>query len=82
MFSPGDSMVDTTRTIDSNAAASAPLVEAGAPELTEVEVTPAMVTAGVTTLYESDAIEHPRETADRLVVERVFREMQGALLRN
>ena len=40
----------------------------------EIEVTPAMVEAGVSALHASGAVEHPLE-ADRLVVAEVFRQM-------
>lgn len=41
----------------------------------EIEVTPSMIEAGVRVLYESGAIEHPLEAADRNLVQRVFEQM-------
>jgi hypothetical protein len=71
----GDSMVDTTRTSASNEAVSA-LSEAGAPE---IELTPAMIEAGVAVLYVSCAIEHPLDGADRKLVQRVFCAMLASM---
>jgi hypothetical protein len=38
----------------------------------EVKVMPAMIEAGVRALYESGAIEHPLEAADRSLVQKVY----------
>jgi hypothetical protein len=62
-------MVDTTYTADSNAAASDLTAEAGAPE---IEITPAMIEAGVAVLWESGAVENPNEDADRSLVQKIF----------
>ena len=51
--------------------------ESGAPKPEEVEVTPEMIEAGVTVLWESCAVEHPLG-ADRLVVEEIYRAMYRA----
>ena len=41
----------------------------------EIEVTPEMIEAGVSALYESGAIENPLHQADRDLVKMVFLEM-------
>jgi hypothetical protein len=56
--------------------ATAPAV--GAPELAEIEVTPAMIEAGVHVLYESGAIENPILENDQTLVRRVFESMSVA----
>jgi hypothetical protein len=43
----------------------------------EVDVTPEMIEAGVTTLWESGAVENPLE-ADRRIIKEVFRAMWSA----
>jgi hypothetical protein len=48
---------------------------AGAPD---IEVTPAMIDAGVQVLWESGAIEHPLQTADGLLVRRIFAAMKAS----
>jgi len=51
------------------------LSEAGAPE---IEITPAMIEAGVTALYDSGSIENPLALADRNLVRAVFLAMLSA----
>jgi hypothetical protein len=52
--------------------------ESGAPSKeSEIEVTSAMIEAGVTVLWESCAVEHPLQ-ADRLVIDEVYRAMYRA----
>lgn len=48
--------------------------EAGAPAV-EIEVTPAMIQAGVNVLWESGALDTPNLGADQEVVQRVFSTM-------
>jgi hypothetical protein len=67
-------MVDTTSTTDSKRSVS-DLSEAGAPG--EIEVTPAMIEAGVAALYESCVIENPLRAADRSAVRRIFLAMMA-----
>jgi hypothetical protein len=52
--------------------ATAPAVGAPESEVAEIEVTPAMIAAGVAVLSESGAIEHPLEYADRSLVQKVY----------
>jgi hypothetical protein len=47
---------------------------AGAPEA-EIEVTPAMIEAGVRVLWDSAMVEQPMDGPDQLVIERIFLEM-------
>jgi hypothetical protein len=47
----------------------------GAPD---TEVTPAMIDAGLAELYESGAIEHPVESADKMLVARIFATMKAS----
>ena len=52
--------------------------EAGAPD---VEITPEMIEAGLRVLYESCAVEHPLDYADRSTIRRIFlamSELRGA----
>jgi len=54
-------------------------VEAGAPA-SEIEVTPAMIDAGGTVLWESGAIESPMDGADRHLVREIFFAMYRGLI--
>jgi hypothetical protein len=50
---------------------------AGAPGA-EIEVTPAMIEAGVRVLWDSAMVEQPMDGPDQLVVERIFVAMSRA----
>jgi hypothetical protein len=53
-------------------AADAPCEKsAGAPDA-EIEVTPAMIEAGVGILWASAALEHPMDGVDQILVEEIF----------
>ena len=71
----GDSMVDTTKTRTSNEAASA-IPDAGSPE---IEITPAMIEAGVAVLWDSGAVEVANLGADQELVREIFVAMSHAL---
>jgi hypothetical protein len=62
-------MVDTTNARTSNEAISDLIPETGSPE---IEITPAMIEAGVTVLWESGAIETPMDDLDRNLVRQIF----------
>jgi hypothetical protein len=59
-------------------ASTAHAEEAGAPG-DEIEVTPAMIEAGVNVLWESGAIETPMQDFDRDLVRKIFLAMSHAL---
>jgi hypothetical protein len=51
--------------------------KSGAPDASEIEVTPAMIEAGLKALWETGAIEHP-SGGDEYVVRAVFSAMIAA----
>jgi len=53
---------------------------AGAPDA-EIEVTPAMIEAGLDVLWNSGALETPMAGADRILVEEMFRAMYRVVIR-